>query len=441
MLSFLSLFTLLSSCSKTISLTKTSFFILSFWLVYPFIYRTHFFSILMSLRCFFQDSLSFFMVLITVVVLFISLNFLDTLIIKSSSLLLVYSSLLISCSIVFCSYRVIILYFFYEVALLPILFIIIKWGRYPDRLTRSLILLIYTAFFTFPLLWCLVSLFYLSNSFFIQCTPSNLISDPLFLFVVSLSFMVKLPVYGLHLWLPIAHVEAPTSGRIILAGVLLKLGGVGLIRMSQAFKLELLSFTLSYYLISLAYVTLLCGFQSDLKRIIAYSSVSHITFLPILFLINNLLREKCFILLIFFHGLSSPLLFAIVGALYSFFKTRQLIFLKGLALLNPLFRLLAIFTFLFSVSAPPFPSFTAEAFSFISCSHFRSVIILFLGVYVFLSIAYRILWLVPVVFNAQTRISYHLNNSFTPLLNFIFFISFATSLLLGFASITVFIYI
>lgn len=441
MLSFLSLSSLLSSCFKTTFLTTTSFVIFSFWPVYSFIYSTHFFSILISLRHLFQDSLSFLMVLITVVVLFSSLCFSDTSISKSCSLPLVYSLLLISCSIVFCSSRAIVLYFFYEVALLPILFIIIKWGVYPDRLIRSLILVLYTAFFTFPLLWCLISLFYLSHSFSIQCSPSSLISDPLFLLVVSSSFIVKLPVYGLHLWLPIAHVEAPTAGRIILAGVLLKLGGVGLIRISLAFKLELVSFTLSYYLISLVYVTLLCGFQSDLKRIIAYSSVSHMTFLPILFLINNLLRRKCFILLIFFHGLSSPLLFAIVGVLYSFFQTRQLVFLKGLALLNPLFRLLAIFTFLFSVAAPPFPSFTAEAFSFMACSHFRGTLLLFLGIYAFLSIAYRILWLVPVVFNAQTKVTYPINNLLTPTFNYIFFMPFFTSLLLGFAFITVFLYL
>jgi len=167
--------------------------------------------------------------------------------------------------------------------------------------------------------------------------------------------------------LPIAHVEAPTHGSMILAGVLLKLGGVGLVRCFSLTNWYILSsFFCSYFLIFLVYVPIVCAFQSDFKRLIAYSSVSHIIVIPILLCFYRVLSIKTIILILLFHGLRSPLLFSIVGSVYSYYSTRQLVYIRGLHLISPLFSFILVIGFFFTLCVPPFPSFVAEAIFFIS---------------------------------------------------------------------------
>lgn len=263
------------------------------------------------------------------------------------------------------------------------------------------------------------------------------VKDFFICFLVSLAFCVKLPVYGIHLWLPIAHVEAPTRGSIILAGVLLKLGGVGLLRFSLLVDFSRVNFFLSYLLISLVYVTVVCSFQSDFKRMVAYSSVSHIMIIPILVLSNNILSFKCAILVMLFHGLSSPIMFIIVRILYNAFKTRQILLMKRLILINPLISFCIALSFFFTVSAPPFPSFSAEALSFISCYTLTSLTIVFFGLYAFLSMIYNLVWLVTIIVNSSGSgkpVSINRSN----ILHFFRFMPLALGLLLGVAFILLF---
>lgn len=254
-------------------------------------------------------------------------------------------------------------------------------------------LLIYTSIFTFPFIMVIFSYFQLNGTFLIT-PPALLNSNPIELLssvVIFLTFAVKLPVYGLHFWLPMAHVEAPTFGSIILAGVLLKLGGVGLLRCSLLIDISSLKeFLIAYCIVFMVYVTIVCLFQSDFKRLVAYSSVSHMMAIPILLLSNNLISYKSLIMLILFHGLSSPLLFMLVGITYSIFSSRQLIVIRGIILTSPLLSFYMIIGFFFSLSAPPFPSFVSEVFFLISSLQASSYFIYVFCIFTFLSLLYNL---------------------------------------------------
>jgi len=268
-------------------------------------------------------------------------------------------------------------------------------------------LLIYTSLFTFPFI-AVIFVFNLMRGS-LCLSPWALISfsssslGPLSSLVIFVAFAVKLPIYGLHFWLPIAHVEAPTFGSIVLAGILLKLGGVGLIRCSPLLDFFFLgSLLLAYLMVSMLYVTIVCIFQSDLKRLIAYSSVSHMISIPLLLLANNALSVKSAILVILFHGLRSPVLFMLVGILYSLFGSRQLVLLRGLMLTSPALSFFLILSFFFTLSAPPFPSFISEVYFFVSSFVLSSYLLYVFILFSFMSLIYNLNWLTAIVFSKSS---------------------------------------
>lgn len=208
---------------------------------------------------------------------------------------------------------------------------------------------------------------------------------------IFLCFAVKLPIYGLHYWLPMAHVEAPTFGSVILARILLKLGGVGLYRLIPLIDIEFMqSYILRYFILFTIFSTVVCCFQSDFKRLIAYSSVAHIIVIPFLIIRNNFLSIQSLIIVILFHGLSSTLIFIRVGILYTIYSSRQLILMRGLILVSPLIRLFIVLTFFYTLSAPPFPSFIAEIY-FIMSSYVLSDYLVYMFIpFVLLGLVYNI---------------------------------------------------
>lgn len=310
-----------------------------------------------------------------------------------SSMNIVFLSMLIFCFGVFTTRSLFLLYLFYESSLIPILYVILKWGSYPERSVRSVILLVYTSIFTFPFLAVLFMFYSLNGRFSISRASTMSLADlgSLSSIIIFMTFAVKLPIYGLHFWLPIAHVEAPTFGSIILAGVLLKLGGVGLIRCLGLMDLRFLySVFIAYFIVSMIYVTIVCMFQSDLKRLVAYSSVSHMMAIPILLLSNGVLSVKSIIMVMLFHGLRSPILFILVGIIYSFFSRRQLIVVRGLILISPLMSFIIVLAFFFTLSAPPFPSFISEVYFFISSFILSPYLVHVFIIFSFLSLVYNL---------------------------------------------------
>jgi len=273
-------------------------------------------------------------------------------------------SLFFFCIQVFSTTHLFLLYLNYEASLLPILFIIIKWGSYPELSSRALIILTYTLFFSIPFFFIILFIYRFANRFYLNFIS---FSNRSFLFrlFIFLCFAVKLPIYGIHYWLPIAHVEAPTFGSVILARILLKLGGVSLVRLLNLLNLEALNFyLLAYFIFFTVFTTIICCFQSDFKRLIAYSSVSHIIVIPFLIFSSNLLSVKTIIMIMLFHGLRSSLIFFRVGVLYSLFSSRLLIIIRGLIVVSPLFSLLLVLTFFFYIISSSFSFLRSRSFFF-----------------------------------------------------------------------------
>ena len=365
------------------------------------------------------DPTSLFIVFLLFLVMYVSyIRALDFGSYKTISFVFLFLSLF--CYQVFTTSHLFLLYFFYEASLVPILYIIIKWGSYPERSIRAMIMLVYTLLFGAPVLM-LIMYFNTVSGTWLFPVYSFSSESLLFRVLIFLCFSVKLPIYGLHFWLPIAHVEAPTFGSVILASLLLKLGGVGLLRLAELIAISSISIRiLSYFIVFIVFRRLVCCYQSDMKRLIAYSSVAHMIVIPFLILSNNLLSVQALILVILLHGLRSSLLFITVGILYSMFSSRQLVLIRGLLLVSPLFSFIIILTFLFSLSAPPMPSYVAEVFFILSSYVLSPYIIYVVLVFAFLGLLYNLNWLTSVLFSTNLSIIYRQSslkfNLFLPLL-------------------------
>lgn len=351
------------------------------------------------------------MCFITIYVLYASYLFSP----RSFSCVLSLVGMLVCCLGVFTQSNLLLLYFFYEASLLPIIYIILKWGVYPERSLSAILLLIYTVFFTLPFLY--VIRFFWQRNMTLSCLTSPVCSSPFLLLLSFFCFSVKLPIYGLHFWLPIAHVEAPTFGSMLLAGVLLKLGGVGLVRLIPLFSSSLLDFTLAYVMVSLPLVTLICCLQRDIKRLVAYSSVRHILSLIPLFSLGTLASCYSGLLIMFFHGISSPLLFILVGTVYASYSTRQLTLIRGLLVSSPVLAFVSVLSFLFTLSAPPFPSFVREVFFILRALHLSPLFAPRLFIFCFLSLVYNINWLSSLVFSSclSSRAIHYSYSEFMPI--------------------------
>jgi NADH-ubiquinone oxidoreductase chain 4 len=266
--------------------------------------------------------------------------------------------ILINC---FSASNIIIFYIWFEASLIPTIIIIITWGYQPERLQASIYLILYTITASLPIFIIFCSIFIFSNHILIPISSEIIFPHfyslrSIFWIITIVGFLVKLPIFSTHLWLPKAHVEAPIAGSIVLAAILLKLGGYGLARISILFQSIVSSSSAILIRISITgaiATSLICIRQPDLKSLIAYSSVGHIGLILTGILSNSSWGITGRLIIIVAHGLRSSALFIIANLSYEITHTRSIFLTKGLITINPI---ITIWWFIFTaanIAAPP----------------------------------------------------------------------------------------
>lgn len=306
---------------------------------------------------FITDNVSSLIVVLSLLLCFLALlcssNF------KSSLFVILIQVLLIVLILAFNINRIILFYIFFEISLIPTLLLIIGWGYQPERLQAGTYIIIYTVAASLPLLVFIVyygDLFSTYNIFLIKCNIVNICRFWIIMAIVT-AFLVKLPIYIYHLWLPKAHVEAPLAGSIILAGILLKLGGYGLLLILKRWNLELLQgFSVFLRVLRIwggILASFLCLQQSDLKSFVAYSSVAHIRLVVAGVLVNTSWGIISVKLIMVAHGFTSPALFYLAYISYIKSSSRRLLHFGGLLVFFPLLRLIWFLGLSVNIAAPP----------------------------------------------------------------------------------------
>nr|USF17166.1 NADH dehydrogenase subunit 4 [Hirundo rustica transitiva] len=303
----------------------------------------------------------------------------------------------------FSASELMLFYIAFEATLIPTLVLITRWGSQPERLNAGIYLLFYTLASSLPLL---IAILHLHNQMGTLYFPMLKLSHPtmasswtemMSTLALLVAFMVKAPLYGLHLWLPKAHVEAPIAGSMLLAALLLKLGGYGIMRMT--ILMDLSSNNLHYPFITLALwgalmTSAICLRQIDLKSLIAYSSVSHMGLVIAATMIQTQWSYSGAMILMISHGLTSSMLFCLANTNYERTHSRILLLTRGVQPLLPLMATWWLLANLTNMALPPTTNLMAELTIVVALFNWSSLTIILTGTAILLTTSYTLYMLI-----------------------------------------------
>ena len=331
---------------------------------------------------FYTDGISHFFIGLSVMLIIICylISWENVEYLNKEFIVLIYLTLIILIG-VFTTSDLLLFYILFESSLIPLFLLIGIWGSREEKVKAAFYFFFYTLIGSLLMLMSIFKLYSLVGSTNIMVlTNISLPSNYQFWFFLSfvVSFAVKIPMIPVHIWLPQAHVEAPLAGSVLLAGILLKLGGYGFVRfLNPLFPLAFQYFTpliIILSIVAIIYGGLTTCRQNDMKRLIAYSSVAHMGFVSLAIFTGSVEGLCASIFMMLAHGFSSSGLFMSAGVLYSRFHSRIIKYFKGLTVSMPILSSITLILILANIGFPLTFNFIAEFFSIISAYNYSWIV-------------------------------------------------------------------